>query len=107
MKMWLKSKHVKGDNSSGFPDSTVPAAWSIPTGLRLPARGCEARATLGNRFPNVANPNGVVAGITGGGAQPRWGCPTRGCLTQGSSFLATLGFRTESRWDSQPAEDSR
>jgi hypothetical protein len=24
-------------------------------------------------------------------------------VTQGSSFLATLGFETESRWDSRPA----
>ena len=34
-------------------------------------------------------------------AQPRWGCWGLGTrVTQGSSFLATLGSGTESRWDS-------
>jgi ankyrin repeat protein len=32
--------------------------------------------------------------------QPRWGCRSLAVHTQGSSFLATLGFETESRWDS-------
>src|SRR6266404_2695333 len=33
--------------------------------------------------------------------QPRWGCADQGGLTQGSSFLATLGFGPESLWDSE------
>src|SRR5450756_700199 len=32
--------------------------------------------------------------------QPRWGCGFWGRLSQGSSCLATLGWRPESRWDS-------
>ena len=32
--------------------------------------------------------------------QPRCGWRCLGTVTQGSSFLATLGFLTESRWDS-------
>jgi hypothetical protein len=31
--------------------------------------------------------------------QPRWGWMFRGLLTQGSSFVATLGWVTQSRWD--------
>src|SRR3954466_16137238 len=34
---------------------------SIPTGLRPPAQGCEARATLGIRSQQPLNPNGVAA----------------------------------------------
>jgi len=33
--------------------------------------------------------------------QPRWGCLVRTPWTQGSSFLATLGFDAESLWDSR------
>jgi hypothetical protein len=32
--------------------------------------------------------------------QPRWGCNSFRGFTQGSSFLATLGYAPESRWDS-------
>ena len=32
--------------------------------------------------------------------QPRWGCGFFGRVSQGSSCLATLGWRPESRWDS-------
>jgi hypothetical protein len=32
--------------------------------------------------------------------QPRWGCFPLAAMSQGSSFLATLGFRLESLWDS-------
>ena len=31
--------------------------------------------------------------------QPRWGCELSVNLTQGSSFLATLGFVAQSLWD--------
>ena len=33
----------------------------IPKGLRPPAQGCEARATLGHGSQMETNPNGVVA----------------------------------------------
>jgi hypothetical protein len=48
---------------------------------------------------NVSNPNGVVALARPTVAQPRWGCGDFSRLTQGSSSLATLGWRTQSRWD--------
>src|SRR5436190_14420533 len=42
------------------------------------------------------------------GAQPRWGWGKKLCgLTQGSSFLATLGFGAESLWDSRPGAIQR
>jgi len=34
--------------------------------------------------------------------QPGWGCEGARRFSQGSSWLATLGLGTESRWDSQP-----
>ena len=37
------------------------ARRSAPTGLRPPAQGCEARATLGNGIQNGPNPNGVAS----------------------------------------------
>ena len=45
-----------------------------------------------------ANPNGVVARGRPGGATPL-GLKTTPTLTQGSSCLATLGWRTQSLWD--------
>jgi Tol biopolymer transport system component len=82
--------------------------FSIPKGLHHSAQGCEERATLG----------GLAADD-----QPRRGCALvrhRAFDTgshnpfgvevafytnsQGSSFLATLGYATESRWDSRTIE---
>ena len=82
----------------------IKQAARIPTGFRLKAQGCEARATLGNRHPKFHNPNGVAALPF-----PMFPC-WRGhnpvgvdgfysTLTQGSSSLATLGWRTQSLWD--------
>jgi hypothetical protein len=70
----------------------------IPTGLCHAAQGCEARATLGQRFALSSTPRGLrhLAPVE---PQPRWGYADWG-LTQGSSCLATLGFKPESRWDS-------
>jgi hypothetical protein len=34
---------------------------AIPKGLRPPAQGCEARATLGTRSTKFINPNGVAS----------------------------------------------
>jgi hypothetical protein len=41
---------------------------------------------------------------SGGLAQPRWGCCWFRTLTQGSSFLTTLGFGTIPRWGIQTAD---
>jgi hypothetical protein len=48
---------------------------------------------------NFFNPNGVVAASWSTVPQPRWGWGNLIQLTQGSSFVATLGWRTQSRWD--------
>src|SRR5437879_8045717 len=75
---------------------------SIPKGLRNKAQGCEERATLGKETDD---------------SQPQRGCgmvlfpwssattlsglfPMSRAFSQGSSFLATLGFIAESLWDS-------
>jgi hypothetical protein len=46
----------------------------------------------------------VVRGFGDGAATPLGLCPL-GAVSQGSSSLATLGFGTESRWDSEPLAD--
>src|SRR5258706_15909373 len=75
----------------------------MPKGLRNKAQGCEERATLGKVTDN---------------SQPQRGCgmvvfpwssattlsglsPMGDAFSQGSSFLATLGFVAESLWDSE------
>jgi hypothetical protein len=78
--------------------------WRIPTGFRPKAQGCEERATLGNRPRNVTTamrlrPKSHAPYEIGFATTAlRLGkiCFT---TTQGSSFLATLGWRTQSLWD--------
>ncbi len=80
----------------------VMQRWSdrgIPKGFCNEAQGCEERATLGGRYEMDTNPNGVVASTVAMMTQPRWGWFDFGWLTQGNSFLATLGWRTQSIWD--------
>jgi len=84
-----------------------PPAWrlSIPTGLHPSAQGCEARATLGKTCRDRANPERVVSllgssHVVKNSAITLSGFVKLRSLTQGSSFLATLGFATESLWDS-------
>ena len=71
----------------------------IPTGLRNQAQGCEARATLGQPFASRPTPTGLRQEVrrvhNPVGVAPIWDR-----LPQGSSCLATLGFTTESLWDS-------
>jgi len=78
--------------------------WSdVPKGLRILARGCEARATPGLR---------VVHGYAKGVAEERFPevkrhhpgrnlseVGFRDSVTRGSSCLATPGFGMKSRWD--------
>ena len=52
----------------------------------------------------VNNPNGVVAGRRNRGATPL-GLKTFTATTQGSSCLATLGWRTQSHWDCRSRKD--
>jgi hypothetical protein len=71
-------------------------------------QGSSFLATLGERNQIFINPNGVVANPTRGGRNQNGRnrvavgdlCVT---ATQGSSCVATLGFGTESRWDSGTA----
>jgi len=89
----------------------VPEHWaakrSTATRLCNKAQGWteERGPTLGNERPiDSSTPTGlwpVAAVMRGGVTQPRWGCDRLAPMTQGSSFLATLGWRTESRWDSR------
>ena len=62
-----------------------------PQVAKLPWENCAA----------ARNPNGVVACRRSPPPQPRWGCHFPLMITQGGSFLATLGLEPESLWDSR------
>src|SRR6266436_1095500 len=75
---------------------------SIPKGLCNSAQGCEERATLGKGTDDSQPQQGCgrvlfpwSSATTLSGLSPIWGA-----FSQGSSFLATLGFIAESLWDS-------
>ena len=76
----------------------------IPTGFRLKAQGCEARATLGQHSTSLPYRNAVAA-IPFSSAMHRFCLNPVGVgddlipFTQGSSYVATLGCMTQSRWD--------
>ena len=87
----------------------------------FPARCCSERQRRSVLQPRVAPP-GATLGLRPGMIEPQRGSGLRGmrrsrsgghpfrvqdflcAVSQGSSFLATLGWRTESRWDSPRAE---
>jgi hypothetical protein len=79
-----------------------------PTAFQRSAQGCRSRhaakATLGSRFNNFPNPNGVLINSTMFGSgdmmQPRWGWFDFSGDSQGSACRATLGWMMESRWRS-------
>jgi hypothetical protein len=75
----------------------------IPTGFQPKAQGCAAGTTLGHRPTDIANRNAVVAisfsPIARGVCRNPVGVDDLSSFTQGSSFLATLGWRTQSLWD--------
>ena len=84
--------------------SAVRGHVRIPTGFRLKAQGCAAGATLGRRSTNIINRNAVVAMPFSSAARDVCHNPVGVGddlipFTQGSSFLATLGWRTQSLWD--------
>ena len=78
-----------------------------PTGHRPKAQGWteERGPTLGNECPiGSPTPTGLRPGVgvrRRDLTQPRWGWDLVAPMTQGSSFLATLGFEAESLWDSR------
>jgi hypothetical protein len=76
----------------------------IPTGFRLKAQGCAPGATLGHLPANIINRNAVAAIPSSSVARDVCHNPVGVGddlipFTQGSSFLATLGWRTQSLWD--------
>ena len=73
---------------------------SIPKGFRHKAQGCEGRATLGLPRRDRPTPTGLGRLLSHEDATP---LELKVCsaLSQGSSFLATLGWRTQSLRDSQ------
>src|SRR5213592_526848 len=94
---------MRFDNSKVWRIGNRVRVQTIPKGLCPPAQGCEERATLGHRPTKH---------------QPQSGCGNsvfvwRSCdvghnpvgvgdfiptFSQGSSFLATLGFGTQPHW---------
>src|SRR5262245_19941675 len=75
---------------------------SIPKGLRNKAKGCEERATLG-KVTDDTQPQrgcGMVLFPLSSATTLSGLSPMRRAFSQGSSFLATLGFVAESLWDS-------
>ena len=90
------------------PRSAARGRARIPTGFRPKAQGCEARATLGHRPQNVFNRNAVAAISFSSRARGICHNPVGVDehlipFTQGSSCVATLGWRPESLWDSPMA----
>jgi hypothetical protein len=75
----------------------------IPKGLRPPAQGCEARATLGKRPQMETNPNGVVTKIVR--LASRRICRNRVAVVpvlprspKVGACAPTLGFGPQPRW---------
>jgi hypothetical protein len=92
-----RERRAPADGASG------PAR--IPTGFRPKAQGCEERATLGCRPQKIPNRNAVVALPYSSAARviclnPVGVSDDLISFTQGSSYVATLGYMPESLWDS-------
>src|SRR4026207_2330346 len=96
---------------SPLREMNPPHVLPIPKGLRPPAQGCPVReATLGNVGKGFPTPTGLRPCYPCNGTfmypprmpQPRCGWNDLSARTQGSlADSATLGFATESLWDSQ------
>src|SRR2546426_3633274 len=109
MKNLNRSRTLAGRRSKQTPECARSRcslhAIPIPRGLRPPAQGCEERATLGQGSTDAPTLKGLWQAHAGSdvrkhGATTLSGLNSRRHLTQGSSFLATLGFGPESLWDS-------
>src|SRR5258708_30127457 len=83
-------------------DSRSLHGFPIPTGLCLSAQGCEERATLGTPAQASPTPTGLrpCPLFSSRSAATLSGLYSLCRFPQGSSFLATLGFVSESLWDS-------
>ncbi|MEO8426598.1 MAG: hypothetical protein ABI651_05745, partial [Verrucomicrobiota bacterium] len=69
------------------------------TGFRNEAQGCEERATLGKAFAKIQPQRGCDVWCMLTEAETPLGFCLSDSLSQGSSFLATLGLGTQSLWD--------
>ena len=101
-KIYIKQKPPRPQRR---PGATGAQPSRIPTGFRLPAQGCEQRATLGHRPTNLTNRNAVAAipfvfAARGICHNPVGVGEDSIPFTQGSACVATLGYMPESRWDS-------
>ena len=86
----------KACSDCGFrPSDFRPAP--TPKGLPPPAQ--RAASHPGKRIRVAINPKGVAARAGARWSQPLWGWGRVGRFTQGSSPLATLGWRAQSLWD--------
>jgi len=86
------------------PDAALELGhfWKeIPRGFCPKAQGCEVRATLGERGEKGFYPNGVVSVENRSDATPLGLGQVLGRCPQGRRCAPTLGFGTESRWDSR------
>ena len=86
------------------PDASARGRVRIPTGFRLKDQGCAPGATLGHLPANIINRNAVAAipssFVTRDVCHNPVGVGSNlFSFSQGSSFLATLGWRTQSLWD--------
>jgi len=75
---------------------------AIPKGLWPKAQGWRPAPTLGQPKTTTPTPTGLWLGRRPPPVwpQPRWGWGPLATVTQGSAGGATLGFETESLWDS-------
>jgi hypothetical protein len=102
--MVLKSQPQRGCVRPASLASTPMALW----GFRQITQGCEARAALGQRPANSFNRNAVAAlpfssAAREVGRNPVGVVDDSFSFTQGSSYVATLGYMPESLWDSPMA----
>src|SRR5882672_2127791 len=71
----------------------------IPKGFGNKAQGCEARATLGQPGRKPTTPTGLRHARGDRRLNPVGVGMILTAISQGSSCLATLGWRTQSLWD--------
>ena len=106
-----KNRQIELRTNRIVTESAARVRVRIPTGFRPQAQGCEARATLGHRPINFTNRNAVAAIPFSSIARdvrhnPVGVVQNLISFTQGSSSVATLGWRTQSRWDWPNCADS-
>ena len=97
------ASRARAESGSGlFQLLTTPGCFSAnPNGIPAQSPGLRVGELPWEGVQNGFNPNGVASIRSTVRTKPRWGWHPLSGLTQGSSFLATLGWATESLWDSR------